>query len=205
MNFETVNHLRLKEVFADIELFQAVKADEDWLNVLFECDNRGTLFVVDDAEVGHAVYVRNTNGLGRDKVFTVINRAHADVFLWHIDGVMYKKTSKCDCALLTDKELDFVEFKTDADNNSPEARFENYRKAGEQLKTVYLNVKGRFSKKGLDLNALTDVLSYAVFNPTVPSDNALKKSISARFLKDTGIKLRFDNRGVLGESQTKKI
>jgi len=37
------------------------------------------------------------------------------------------------------------------------------------------------------------VEAHAVFNPTVPSDNAMKKNISAKFLIRTGVKLSFDN------------
>ena len=69
MNFETVNRLRLKEAFSELELFQHISKDEDWLDILFECDNRGQLFLYDDADVGHVVYVSDTKGLGRDKVF----------------------------------------------------------------------------------------------------------------------------------------
>ena len=92
MDFEVINHLCLKEAFGEYELFQRVSKDVDWLDKLFECDTRGLLFVYDDADVGHVVYVSDTKGLGRDKVFGLVNKNHKDVFLWHIDGVIYEKT-----------------------------------------------------------------------------------------------------------------
>jgi len=110
MNFEAINRLRLKEGFGEYELFQRISKDEDWLDKLFECDSRGQLFVYDDAEAGHVVYVNDTKGLGRDKVYGLVNKAHKDVFLWHIDGVIYEKTSKCDCAVITTDEMEFIEF-----------------------------------------------------------------------------------------------
>ena len=193
MNIEAINRLRLKEAFGELELFQRVSVGEDWLDKLFECDNRGQLFVYDDAEVGYVVYVNDTKGLGRDKVFILLNKTHKDVFLWHIDGVIYDKTSKCDCAVITSDEMEFIEFKTNASNSSDEAIFDNYHKASEQLQKIVEDVKQRCSKVGVKLTSIIPVEAHAVFNPTVPSDNALKKNISVKFLLRTGVRLRFDN------------
>lgn len=197
MDFEAINHLRLKEAFGEFKLFQCISDDEDWLNILFECDSRGQLFVYDDTDVGHVVYVDDTKGLGRDKVFGLVNKKHKDVFLWHIDGIIYEKTSKCDCAVITTDEMEFIEFKTNASNTSQEAIFDNYHKASEQLQKIVKDVKERCSKVGVKLTSIISVEAHAVFNPTVPSDNAMKKNISAKFLVRTGIKLCFDNIKVL--------
>ncbi len=193
MDFEVINHLCLKEAFGEYELFQRVSKDVDWLDKLFECDTRGLLFVYDDADVGHVVYVSDTKGLGRDKVFGLVNKNHKDVFLWHIDGVIYEKTSKCDCAVITTDEMEFIEFKTNASNSSQEAIEDNYHKASEQLQKIVLDVKERCAKVGVKLTSVIPVEAHAVFNPTVPADNAMKKNISAKFLVRTGVKLRFDN------------
>ena len=193
MDFEVINHLCLKEAFGEYELFQRVSKDVDWLDKLFECDTRGLLFVYDDADVGHVVYVSDTKGLGRDKVFGLVNKNHKDVFLWHIDGVIYEKTSKCDCAVITTDEMEFIEFKTNASNSCLEAIEDNYHKASEQLQKIVLDVKERCAKVGVKLTSVIPVEAHAVFNPTVPADNAMKKNISAKFLVRTGVKLRFDN------------
>lgn len=197
MNFEVINRLRLKEAFGEFDLFQHISKDEEWLDILFECDTRGQLFVYDDADVGHVVYVNDTKGLGCDKVFGLVNKTHKDVFLWHIDGVIYEKTSKCDCAVITSDEMEFIEFKTNASNNSDEAIFDNYHKASDQLQKIVKDVKERCSKVGVKLTSVIPVEAHAVFNPTVPADNAMKKNISAKFLVRTGVKLRFDNMKVL--------
>jgi len=197
MNFEAINRLRMKEAFGEFDLFQHISKDEEWLDILFECDTRGQLFVYDDADVGHVVYVNDTKGLGRDKVFGLVNKTHKDVFLWHIDGVIYEKTSKCDCAVITSDEMEFIEFKTNASNNSDEAIFDNYHKASDQLQKIVKDVKERCSKVGVKLTSVIPVEAHAVFNPTVPADNAMKKNISAKFLVRTGVKLRFDNMKVL--------
>lgn len=194
MDFEPIKRLCLKEAYGDFEVFQRISKDEDWLDVLFECETRGLLFVYDDVSAGHVVYVNDTKGLGRDKVFELGNKSHKEVFLWHIDGVLYQKTSKCDCAVITKDELEFIEFKTDASNASSEAITDNYHKAGEQLKTIVMDVKNRCAKYGVDLTSVIPVEAHAVFNPTVPSDNAVQKNISVKFLVQTGVKLKFDNK-----------
>lgn len=194
MRFDAINQLHLKEAFCDSVHFQHISSDENWLDILFECGTRGRLFVYDDAQIGHAVYVNNTKGLGRDKVFEIVNKSHKDVFLWHIDGVMYEKTSRCDCAVITADEMEFIEFKTNASNHSEEAIAGNYYKASEQLKNIVLDVKERCSKANVKLTSLISVGAHAVFNPTVPSEGAMQKNISAKFLLRTGIKLSFDNK-----------
>lgn len=194
MDFEPIKRLCLKEAYGDFEVFQRISNDEDWLDMLFECETRGLLFVYDDASAGHVVYVNDTKGLGRDKVFELENKSHKEVFLWHIDGVLFQKTSKCDCAVITKDELEFIEFKTDASNASSEAIADNYHKAGEQLKTIVMDVKNRCAKYGVDLTSVIPVEAHAVFNPTVPSDNAMQKNISVKFLVQTGVKLKFDNK-----------
>lgn len=194
MDFEAINRLRLKEAFGEYELFQHIHKDEDWLDKLFECNSSGQLFVYDDADVGHAVYVHDTKGLGRDKVFVLVNRNHKNVYLWHIDGVVYNKTSKCDCAVITTDEMEFIEFKTNAFNRSQKSIIDNYLKASEQLQIIVNDVKERCSKVGVKITSILPIEAHAVFNPTVPSDNATKKIISAKFLLRTGIILKFDNK-----------
>lgn len=197
MNFEVINRLRLKDAFSEFDLFQRISKDEDLLDILFECGSRRQLFVYDDAKAGHVVYIDDTKGLGSNKVFKLENNSHKDVFLWHIDGVLYKKTSKCDCAIITADEMEFIEFKTNASNNKPVTIFDNYHEASEQLQKIVLDVKERCSNVGVILTSVIPVEAHAVFNPTVPRDNAMKKSISKKFKDSTGVKLKFDNEKVL--------
>ena len=189
-----LNRIRLKEAYADMAVFNRVTKDADWLDSLFECETRGREFIYDDSTIGHVVFVEDTNGLGRDKVFEVVNKNHKEVYLWHIDGVVYKKTSKCDCAIITSDEMAFIEFKTNASNNTEDTIIDNYHKAREQLQQIVLDVKNRCERVGVNLVSIIPVEAHAVFNPTVPSDNAMEKSIAAKFIMNTGVKLKFDNK-----------
>lgn len=193
MEFSAITQLRLKGAFADSPKFQAVAQNEEFLGKLFEYSNRSTLFVHDDDSTKHSIYVENTKGLGKDKVFVVQNPKHKDVFLWHIDGILYAKDTKCDCAVLTTEEIKFVEFKSNAANNSREAIKDNYQKAHNQLLETFEDVKSRCEAVGVELTKVVKAEAYAVFNRTVPRNDAQQKNLSASFLKKTNIRLKFEN------------
>lgn len=194
MDCAAIHRLRLKDAFGDMQKFQAVTCDAEFLSELFEWTTRGVVFIHDDDPAGHSVLVTDTRGLGGDKTFRVGNPGHRDLFLWHIDGVMYRKGSKCDCAFLADDRLGFVEFKTNAANNTEDAIRENYEKAMSQLLLTIADVTGRCDNVGVDLMNVAEVEAYAVFNPTVPRHNAYQKKLAAEFLMTTdGIPLYFEN------------
>ncbi|MBD5187629.1 MAG: hypothetical protein HDS96_00700 [Bacteroidales bacterium] len=194
MDVTPIKRLRLKAAYDDSQQFQKITCDSDFVQELFEWTNRGLVFIHDDAEAGYSRFVLDTNGLGAPKTLRVENGGHKDLFLWHIDGILYKKESKCDCAILTDNSLSFIEFKSNAANNSREAIIENYEKAMSQLRLTYDDVSCRCQNVGVDLKATTKIEAYAVFNRTVPSHNAYQKKLAAQFQNVTkGIQLYFKN------------
>jgi len=199
MDFTAIKQLKLKEAFQQHPLFDAIHADEDYLNVLFECDDKGTLYIIDDPEKKMSVFIPDTKGVGRDKTFVVTNRDHSSVLLWHIDGVLFKDNTKCDCAIITRKELDFIEFKTNARGSSREAIISNYDKAFQQLLATIQEVTQRCASVGIDIHSVVkEVSAYAVFNRTVPRLTTMQQSQARKFLKATnGVKLHFMNHKTL--------
>lgn len=193
MDFTPIVQLKLAQAFGDSGKFAAVACDEDLLNELFECESRGQLFVYDDAAAGHSVFLHDTAGIGRDKVLCVKNPQGHDVFLWHIDGVLFAKDSKCDCALLTAGNACFVEFKSNAANNTPQAITANYEKASAQLQRTITEVSDRCRKAGVELTDVIRVDACAVFNRSVPRNDALRKNLSTKFLRAMGLKLHFSD------------
>lgn len=193
MDFSLFQGLRLKEVFADNQKFQGVISDEDYLAELFEFSNKGTLFIHDDAIKGYSTFVNDTKGLGADKTFKIDNTTHKDIFLWHIDGVLYKKESKCDCAFLTDSHMRYVEFKSNAANKSEEAIEDNYQNAADQISITHEDIDNRYKTIGLNLKKVLKLEAYAVFNRTVPKNNAHQKKVSAKFFDKNKFRLYFQN------------
>ncbi len=198
MDFSVITRFKFKEAFNGNARFQEIVEDESYLSALFEHRDRGTIYIYDDANIGHSVFVENTKGLGIDKVFSLKNKAHKDVFLWHIDGVLYKKNSKCDCACITDKELSFIEFKTNAENQSDDAIIDNFEKAKDQLLLTIQDVSSKCQAIGINIREIVDIDAYIVFNRTVPDGNAFQKGIAAKFLFESeGIELLFSDHKTL--------
>ena len=183
-----------KDAFSGIRKFDLINADKDYFNELFDYSNRAIIFVYDDTSKGYSVFIKNTIGLGRDKTLVVRNQKKKNVFLMRIDGILFKKDSKCDCSLLTDKDFVFVEFKSNASNKTEDAQIDNYENCYKQLYLTFNEFKKRFKKIGVDFVSLfSSVSACTVFNPTVPYNNSTEKTLSRRFLKKTGIKLRYTN------------
>lgn len=178
MDFSPINRLRLKGAFGDLQKFQELTCDMDFLRELFEWTDRGVIFVHDDDVKGHSVFITDTNGVGADKTFRIGNLQHKDLFLWHIDGVLYSKNSKCDCAFLTGENIGFVEFKSNAVNNTESAIKGNYEKPSSQLKLTIMDVAERCASVGVDIMDALAVEAFAVFNRTVPKHNAYQKKFS---------------------------
>ncbi len=197
IDFSPIHRLKLRMAFTGDSHFDAVQCDDDLLSELFEYSNRRTLFVYDDAEVGHSIYVSDTKGIGRDKMLKVDNVENQGFFLWHIDGVMYEKNTKCDCALLSDQHMLLVEFKSNAGNASEASIEENYKKAASQIEETLHVITEKCEQVEIEVRKIVKVEAYAVFNRTVPGNDASRKNIAAKFLKNTNVKLKFENKVIL--------
>lgn len=194
MDISVINRLLLKEAFSGCAKFDEINTDDDFFKELFDFSNRAISYVYDDLDKGYSVFIYETQEIGSDKVFIVRNKAHKDVFLLRIDGVLYKKDSKCDCAIITNNDLLFIEFKTNAANKTDNTIIGNYNKCYSQLEQTVIDFFERFKAIGFDISSCLDLIcAYAVFNKSVPSDLSTQKALSVKFLKSTGIKLRFDN------------
>ena len=194
VDFSIIQELSLKKAFNEEEKIRIIDSDEDYLNELFEHSQKSQLFIYDDEDAGYSRFVSDTNGLGRDKTISIDNSNHRDVFLMRIDGMLFSGMSKCDCALLSEKEMFFIELKTNAANKTDISREDRYEKCISQLKQTikkfddhYRAINEDFRKKKKRFVAL------AVFNPTVPRNNASEKALCASFLKEIKMRLCFTN------------
>lgn len=189
-----ITNLNLKDAFKGEKAFERIKSENDYLIELFEHTDRSSVFVCDDEDCGYSRYINDTKGYGRDRVFIIKNVNHKSVFLMRIDGILFDRRSKCDCAVLFQNEMDFIEFKTNAANQTEVSMDEQYSKCYSQLLTSILEFDRRYDLIGDSFRKKFDTIqAYAVFNPTVPSNNATQKKLSAEFAKEIKIKLSFTN------------
>lgn len=194
MDFTAINKLHIKEAFSAESKFSNIEKDEDYLLELFEHSKRHTIFVHDSKEKGYSVFVTETKGIGSNRLFVGNNTNLRDIFLFHIDGVLYKKNSKCDCALLSEKEFVFIEFKTLAYNNNVLTEKDNIEKAYSQLLVTIQDFSAKLKTVGIDLLQDIATRAFIVFDKTCPRNNSTRKAMRVKFLSATkGIELSFEN------------
>lgn len=201
MNYSAIENLHFKEVFVGQgfdELLDAIHQVEDYTVALFESTTHRIIWVTDDAEAGHSIFVEDTNGQDKNKLLEVHNPEQKSLFLWHIDGVMFEQLAKCDCALLHDRMLHLVEFKANALNNSLDTIAQHYDKACNQLSMTFDKFKALYESHGYNIWDIFDGIdALAVFNKTVPQNDAFQKSRKKAFMERNGIKLGFGNEVII--------
>lgn len=102
----------------------------------------------------------------------------------------------CDCALLTEKELSFIEFKTNASSDLDETIFGHAEKAIKQLWHTYDGIINPACQKvGIDVKQKVYVDFYVVFNKdlSVTGVRADFQNLQDQFLQDKSYPLFFEN------------
>lgn len=197
LDLSLLNKLSIKSVFIGQgidSLLAQISSEQDYLVALFETEKRGTIWITDDATVGHSIFVTDTNGVNKDKLLKVLNPNIKSLFLWHIDGVMFAKYSKCDCALLHERLMHLIEFKANAKNASDDSIQANYEKASEQLALTFEKFEELYNNQGQNIYTIfDDIDALIVFDKMVPQDDAFQKNIISKFSKRTLLNLSFGN------------
>jgi len=196
-NIQELKDLKLDELLKSpqfLGLFPEGATDDERLEVLFSETTHAHVWVTDDDQVGHSIFVFNTNGVNKDKLLCITNPLSHSVFLWAIDGKMFAKLSKCDCALVSDSNLHLIEFKANVVSENLLTIGEHYDKATEQLSLTLQNLTKAYGNMGYDIfDIFEDVDAQIVFDRQIPQDNAYQKIVSRRFNKDNQIVLAFGN------------
>ena len=175
-------------------LLAEIKKAEDYTVALFENSDGHIIWITDDEDIGHSIFVTSTYGVNKDKLLQVNNRNRSSLFLWHIDGVMFERFSKCDCALLHDRLMHMVEFKANARNATDDSIQANYEKAKNQITLTFKTFRELYAKKGFDLwEIFKDIDAKIVFNKTVPQDLAYQKSLQKQVANEIDLSLTFGN------------
>ena len=197
MDYSVFDELHLKEVFIGVgidQLLDEIKRAEDYTVALFEGSDGHIIWITDDEKAGHSIFVSDTNGVNKDKLLQIRNSKRKTLFLWHIDGVMFERYSKCDCALLHDRLMHMIEFKANAKNATDDSIQANYEKAKNQITLTFKTFKDLYAKEGFDLwDIFEDIDAMIVFNKTVPQDLAYQKSIQKQVAADIEVSLTFGN------------
>lgn len=135
--------------------------------------------------------------------FSVENPTKNPFSLLQIDNGIIKKnigpaTKKCDCAIVNNSSLCFIEFKTKACSNIISTIEKNYRRAIEQL-TATINIFDSYHKlQGVDFRNLRAVEAYICFRNGYPRTTSSQMNYKVTFTTaNRGIPLLFDRKKVL--------
>lgn len=193
-----ITQLHFDQIFQKLTLGlinSSNQGDEvDWRN-LFEETQRGRIWVTDDASVNHCVFVLDTKGIDKNKLLEVTQTTRAVLLLWHIDGAMFKKFSKGDCALIQNKKLHLIEFKANVTSDNDLTIKEHYEKAASQILGAYEIITRMYKNVNLKIEDIfSDVDAMIVFNPLVPRINATQQSFKAKFIADNHMFIGLGNK-----------
>lgn len=159
------------------------------------------LYVYDDESLGYSDWTNNEPVVSFSKTFDAKNPNKNTLVLLPLDGKIitgknFIKGGVCDCALLTDKELCFVEFKTNVLSPNYLTVLQRANEAKNQLWHTYNEIiDSECQKVGIDINQKVSVDFYVVLNKelSVTGVRADLLDLQHEFLMDKHYQLYFEN------------
>lgn len=160
-------------------------------------------FVVDVEKLGMSYFV--TDNIGQEeyankKYFEVINKSKKNFALLQIDNGIINtcKAQKCDCAIVDESNLCFIEFKANAVSTNPNRIKKNYSKAMKQLGTTISIFQSGLSSVGKDLDGQRELEAYVCFKHGYPRLTSSEINYQVEFAKNNnGCPLYFKPKKVL--------
>lgn len=167
----------------------------------FDKSDDKNLYIYDDGSLGYSDWTNNKHTVSLSKAFNAQNPHNNTLVLLPLDGRIitgknFITGGVCDCALLTDKELSFVEFKTNVLSFSYLTVLQHAQKAKDQLWHTFDGIiDSECLKIGVDVKQNVSVDFYVVFNKdlNVTGVRADLQDLQNEFLMDKHYPLYFEN------------
>lgn len=167
----------------------------------FDKSDDKNLYVYDDGSLGYSDWTNNKHTVSLSKAFNAQNPHNNTLVLLPLDGRIitgknFITGGVCDCALLTDKELSFVEFKTNVLSFGYLTVLQHAQKAKDQLWHTFDGIiDSECLKIGVDVKQNVSVDFYVVFNKdlNVTGVRADLQDLQNEFLMDKYYPLYFEN------------
>lgn len=168
------------------------------------CLKRSTakvLYTYDDTDLTYSDWSESITPDQISRSFIVRNDNEVEIVLLPLDnriisGPMVTKGGVNDCAILTNRQMSLIEFKTNVTSNSYRNMEAKTNYAIKQLwhtfdEIIYPRCKAR----GIDLKAKIDIDFFVIFdhNLDVINFTASRSEKQVAFLEKTGFQLYFDN------------
>ena len=167
----------------------------------FDKSNNVNLYVYDDANLKYSDWNNNKHAVLLSKTFNAQNPNNKTLVLLPLDGCIitgahFIQSGVCDCALLTDKELSFVEFKTNALSPNNFTISQHAQKAIDQLWHTYDGIIDTECRNiGVNIKTIVSIDFYVVFDSelNVTGVRADFQNLQNEFLINNNYPLFFEN------------
>lgn len=171
------------------------------VDVALDKSDDENLYVYDDESLGYSDWTNVALAAFLSKAFLARNPNKNTLVLLPLDGCIITGThvirgGVCDCALLTDKELSFVEFKTEVLSTNDLTILQRATEAKNQLWHTYDGIINSGCKQvGIDISDKVNVDFYIVFDTTLSVTGARAdfQNLQDEFLQDKKSPLYFQN------------
>lgn len=167
----------------------------------FDKSDDKNLYVYDDRSLGYSDWTDVAPTAFLSKTFHAQNPNKNTLVLLPLDGCIITgkniiKGGVCDCALLTDKEMSFVEFKTNVLSTNNLTILQRATEAKDQLWHTYDNIINPECRRvGIDITLKVCIDFYVVFDNalSVTGARADFQNMQNEFLKEKYYELYFQN------------
>ena len=160
-------------------------------------------YIVDSEKYKISGFVTGTFGqveYAAGKYFSVLNPSSNPYVLLQIDkGIIKSPTiKKCDCAIVNEASLCFIEFKANATSGLLTTIHQNYTEAMEQLSSTIGIFDSYYTPLGIDLQTMRNVEAYICFRHGYPRKTSTQMHYQVLFAtQNNGIPLSFEREKIL--------
>ncbi len=179
---------------ANLHLCHAFKGYATKVTDCIETTSDTIFYVIDDSSVGYSRFV-NSKEMSYG-YFTGYNPHPLDITLLSIDNKLISSLPYgiADCALIHNRMICFIEFKSNALGHSPETVDYTYDKAVSQLENTINHFDRLISAVGINLRATVEIACHVVVAPHFPRSTASEMNSIMKFAERNGaIELSFDD------------
>lgn len=167
----------------------------------FDKSDEENLYVYDDSNIGYSVWDNDKHAVSLSKTFHAQNSNRNTLVLLPLDGCIITgvhviEGGVCDCALLTDKEMSLVEFKTNVLSTNDLTILQRANEAIGQLWHTYDGIINPGCRRvGIDISLKVSIDFYFVFDNElgVTGARADFQNLQNEFLKEKNYPLYFQN------------
>ena len=167
----------------------------------FKQSSAKLLYAYDDEVLGYSDWNKTVTPEDVSRTFIVHNDNAVEIILLPLDnriisGPVVTKGGVNDCAILTERQISFVEFKTNVTSNSEQNIGDKTDDAIAQLWHTYNEIiSPRCSSKGISLATSVEIDFFVIFdsNLDVTNTTASRLDKQMEFLEKNKFPLFFDN------------